>query len=88
MMAPAAFFMGMPFPLDMRRGAGSQRLPWYWALNGGGSVLAGPIAIATAVLWGIPQVLALGVVCYGAAWLLTPATVDSGLAENQRTGLP
>jgi hypothetical protein len=72
MMAPAAVLMGIPFPVGMRR-AQPSRLPWCWALNGAGSLLAGPLALATAVLWGIPQVLLLGVACYLAAGLLLPS---------------
>ncbi len=71
MMAPAAVLMGIPFPVGMRR-AQPSRLPWCWALNGAGSLLAGPLALATAVMWGIPQVLLLGMACYLLAAVLLP----------------
>lgn len=72
LLIPAAFLMGIPFPMGLSRMAGSERLAWCWALNGAGSLLAAPLAMITAVFLGIPWVLALGTLAYSLATLLSP----------------
>ncbi len=69
LIAPLAFFMGMPFPLGLAR-LGEQDaalIPWAWAINGCASVLAAVLATLLAVEFGFTAVVLLAVGFYGAA---------------------
>ena len=69
LIAPLAFFMGMPFPLGLAR-LGEQDaklIPWAWAINGCASVLAAVLATLLAVEFGFTAVVVLAVGFYGAA---------------------
>jgi predicted membrane-bound spermidine synthase len=69
LIAPPAFFMGMPFP------AGLQRLElwhppsvrWAWALNAASSVLGSATAIFLAIYLGLRETLVIGGMLYIAA---------------------
>ncbi len=76
MIAPAAFFMGMPFPIGLRilekRNAPAVR--WAWSINAASSVLGSAGAIFLAIYTGLRGALLIGGACYllalGVAWLL------------------
>ena len=64
--------MGMPFPLGLRQlgQSNAELLPWAWAINGGASVLAGPLAALFALGAGLPAVLFAASGCYVVAALV------------------
>jgi hypothetical protein len=84
---PLGFFMGMPFPIGMRRAlADAPALaPWLWGVNGAASVCASVLAVVIALGAGISAAFWTGAACYcGAlaalAWRSRPAPgSDPGL---------
>ncbi len=72
--APSAFFMGMPFPtgLDALTERRSRLLPWAWGMNGGLSVAGAALAQVTALGAGFPLVLGIVAVLYAVAGVLFP----------------
>ncbi len=68
MIAPGAFFMGMPFPTGLRAMKGrTAAVEWAWAINASASVLGSVLAIVVAMQWGLTVTLACGAVAYLAA---------------------
>ncbi len=70
LIAPLAFFMGMPFPLGLSRvwSAAPGLVPWAWGVNGCASVLSAMLATLIAMRFGFsPVVLAAAVLYAGAA---------------------
>jgi spermidine synthase len=69
LIAPLAFCMGMPFPVGLRRVAGSAPafIPWAWGINGFASVLGAAAATILAIHLGFTAVLLAAVACYLAA---------------------
>ncbi|GAB0114885.1 hypothetical protein [Acidisoma sp. C75] len=70
---PAAFAMGLPFPLGLGRVGRGPFLPWAWALNGAFSVVATPLANLIAVTHGFDVVLTAAALLYGVAALSFPS---------------
>ena len=71
LIAPLAFFMGMPFPLGLRRLSRSAPgfIPWAWGINGFASVVSAVLATLLAIEFGFNAVLLLALILYsGAAW--------------------
>jgi hypothetical protein len=64
--APAAFFMGMPFPSGLRRleRVHPPSVRWAWALNAAASVLGSAAAIFLAIYLGLRATLLAGGLCY------------------------
>jgi len=78
-LAPAGFFMGMPFPLGMAALARSGRealTAWGWGINGAISVSAIILARVLAVRIGFSWVIALAAATYVVAWLAFPGRLD------------
>ena len=73
LIAPLAFFMGMPFPLGIARvGRESADLvPWAWGINGCASVVAAILATLLAIHIGFAAVVIIAVALY----LTTPLTL-------------
>src|SRR5215471_11748217 len=73
LIAPLAFFMGLPFPLALVRVAAARSgiVPWAWGINGCASVLSAILAILLAMSLGFSAVLliALGLYLVAAATL-------------------
>jgi hypothetical protein len=70
LMLPMGFFMGMLFPLGLKRmgtQSGVDIAPWLWAINGAASVFASVAGLATAMFSGTATAFWVGVVCYLAA---------------------
>ena len=71
LIAPLAFFMGMPFPLGLA--AVSARspdlIPWAWGINGCASVLSAILATILAIHFVFTAVVTIAVVLYLAAAL-------------------
>ncbi len=74
LIAPLAFFMGMPFPLGLARvEAGDARLiPWAWAINGCASVTGAVLATLLAIHVGFTAVVIAALVLYGVAAAARP----------------
>ena len=71
LIAPLAFFMGMPFPLGLQRLAGTEPalLPWAWGINACVSVVAAVLATLVAMHLGFTAVVILALLAYlAAAW--------------------
>jgi SAM-dependent methyltransferase len=73
--APAAFFMGVPFPngLDTLQKNKPHLLPWAWGMNGGLSVAGSALARVLAVSSGFSGLLALGIGVYLLVGILYPS---------------
>jgi hypothetical protein len=61
------FFMGMPFPIGLRKNRDPALVPWLWGVNGAASVLCSVLATVVAMASGIGVSFWCGVVCYGVA---------------------
>jgi len=66
LIAPPAFFMGMPFPLGLARVAQAKPdfIPWAWGLNGCASVLSAILATMLSVHFGFNAVIVSAVLLY------------------------
>jgi spermidine synthase len=66
LLAPVAFFMGMPFPLGLQNVSNSSPtlVPWCWGINGCASVLSTVLATTLAISCGFAIVAILAVVLY------------------------
>lgn len=81
LIAPLAFFMGMPFPLGLThiRRADSALIPWAWGVNGCASVISAILAVLLAMHLGYVVVVMISLALYaGAAWTIR------GVAEHGR----
>jgi hypothetical protein len=69
LIAPLAFFMGMPFPLALVRvaAARSALVPWAWGINGCASVLSAVLAILLAMSLGFNAVVLIAIGLYAVA---------------------
>jgi hypothetical protein len=69
LIAPLAFFMGMPFPLGLRRLATEAPtfVPWAWGINGYASVISAALATLLSVELGSGAVLMAALLLYLAA---------------------
>ncbi len=69
LIAPLAFFMGMPFPLGLRCVAQDAPgfVPWAWGINGFASVISAVLATLFAIHFGFTAVIALALLLYVAA---------------------
>jgi spermidine synthase len=74
LIAPLAFFMGMPFPMGLARvEAGDTRLiPWAWATNGCASVTGAVLATLLAIHIGFTAVVVAALVLYAVAAMARP----------------
>lgn len=75
LIAPLAFFMGMPFPIGLHRLAEGQPalIPWAWGINGCASVLSPILAMVLSIHWGFNAVIVLAVGLYFVAAAAAPA---------------
>jgi hypothetical protein len=91
---PAGFFMGMAFPLGMKRAAqeNAALAPWLWGVNGATSVCASVLAVVIAMAWGINTASWIGVGCYAMAavaygWQRHKAAAAGGIPRSLVTAL-
>jgi hypothetical protein len=74
---PSGFFMGMAFPLGIKRAQyGDEVAPtaWYWGINGAFSVISSVLAVFVAVFWGVTVTLLVGLTAYVIALIaISPA---------------
>ncbi len=75
LIAPLAFFMGMPMPLALASLADhcDGLIPWAWAINGCASVVSSVLATLLAMQFGFSMVIVAAMVLYGAVCMLFPA---------------
>jgi hypothetical protein len=75
LIAPLAFFMGMPFPLGLADTAvgAPELVPWAWGINGCASVLSAVLATLLAIEFGFSWVVIQALVLYGIATTAFPA---------------
>jgi spermidine synthase len=77
---PCGFFMGMAFPLGIKRARYTHEgapTAWYWGINGAFSVISSVLAVVVAVFWGVTVTLLVGLTVYVIALLaagFTPGT--------------
>lgn len=69
LIAPMAFFLGMPFPLGLAQVSSRlpEIVPWAWGINGCGSVISPVLATILAMSFGFTTVVLLAVALYGVA---------------------
>jgi hypothetical protein len=72
--APPAFFMGIPYPngLDSLQERKPHLLPWAWGMNGGLSLVGSSMARLLSVSSGFPVLLNLGIIVYLMVGILFP----------------
>jgi hypothetical protein len=73
LIAPLAFFMGMPFPLGLSYIAKTAPdfIPWAWGLNGFASVVSAVLATLLAISFGFTAVIVAALVCYALVAVLS-----------------
>lgn len=73
LIAPLAFFMGMPFPLGLTAVSRTDPrfVPWAWGLNGCASVISAVLATIIAMHLGFATVVVSAVALYGLAALVS-----------------
>jgi len=67
MLFPSGFFMGMAFPLGIKKAEfarGGAPTAWYWGINGAFSVISSVLAVVVAVFWGVTTTLLVGLAAY------------------------
>ena len=69
LIAPLAFFMGMPFPIGLSRVADNipDFIPWAWGINGFASVISAALATLLAIEFGFTAVVLLALGLYATA---------------------
>jgi len=74
LVAPLAFWLGVPFPLGLAAVAAraAPLVPWAWGINGFASVVATLLATLLAIHWGYAAVMLLAAALYGLAALQFP----------------
>jgi uncharacterized membrane protein len=86
LIAPLAFFMGMPFPIGLSQV--SERapalVPWAWGVNGCASVASAILATILAIHLGFTAVVAIAVVLYLAAAAVFHAPLAASGGEAGR----
>ncbi|MDM0115415.1 SAM-dependent methyltransferase [Variovorax sp. J22R133] len=72
LIAPMAFFMGMPFPLGLARveAVDARLIPWAWGINGCASVTAAVLATLLSIHIGFAAVVVVALLLYGVAAVL------------------
>lgn len=66
LIAPLAFFMGMPFPLALSCLGQYEKnlIPWAWAINGFASVISAILATIVAIHQGFTAVVIIAILLY------------------------
>jgi hypothetical protein len=66
LLVPSGFFMGMAFPLGIKKAQYEEGAPtaWYWGINGAFSVISSVLAVVVAVFWGVTITLLVGLTAY------------------------
>ena len=72
LLAPLAFFMGMPFPMGLQLVSDKQSayIPWVWGVNGVASVIAPVLGSLLSVGLGFRAVMLISLLLYGSAGVI------------------
>jgi hypothetical protein len=73
LLAPLAFFMGMPFPIGLQLVSDRQSsyIPWVWGVNGVASVIAPVLGSLLSVALGFRVLMLVSLLLYGlAGWII------------------
>jgi hypothetical protein len=75
LIAPLAFFMGMPFPLGIEQLRRNQPdlIAWAWGINGYASVVGAILAICLAIALGFNAVILIAIAVYIAGARFAPS---------------
>lgn len=75
--APAAFFLGMPFPLGLTEVNRKREdfLPWAWGINGATSVASTVLATILSISTGFYGVWIAAIIIYGSSYFLFPGKI-------------
>jgi hypothetical protein len=75
LLAPAGFFMGIPFVTGLRimERESQGLIPWAWSINGAVSGIAGVLATMIGLEWGLSATLTIGAAAYLLATLTAPS---------------
>ena len=84
MIAPLAFFMGMPFPLALGhlKTNAPDLIPWAWGINGCASVISAVLATLLAMSFGFSTVVLLAAGLYAAAAVVFLRNMAIGNPED------
>ncbi len=87
MIAPLAFFMGMPFPIGILGLSknNTAAIPWAWALNGFFTVLGGYLAIVISIFTNFIVVMSLAFFIYALAMLVVRKNVPINRTNQQES---
>ena len=90
LIAPLAFFMGMPFPLALARlrANAPDLVPWAWAINGCASVLSAILATLLAMTFGTRTVVFVAAALYLIAGLTFSRRLARTAALTRRDARP
>jgi len=85
LIAPLAFFMGLPFPLGLAQAEAIdlRLVPWAWAVNGCASVVGAVLATLLAIHFGFTAVVAVALGLYAIAAAAAPAQAAFPDGEEQ-----
>jgi spermidine synthase len=74
LVAPLAFFMGLPFPLALSeiKAHSASLIPWAWGINGYASVISASLATLIAIHFGFTTVILSAVAIYLSAFIVFP----------------
>ncbi len=81
LIAPLAFFMGMPFPLaiDSLLQHEKSLIPWAWGINGCASVISAVLASLLAIHFGFTAVIVLAMLLYLSILFIFPDMEDAAI---------
>ncbi|MEW8316066.1 MAG: spermidine synthase [Candidatus Thiodiazotropha endolucinida] len=84
LIAPLAFFMGMPFPLAISslKQHSSNLIPWAWGINGYASVISAGSATLIAIDLGFTVVILVATLLYLSILVAFPALADETKIHN------
>ena len=85
LIAPLAFWMGMPFPLALARVAAHTPglVPWAWGINGCASVLSAILATLLAMSFGFRVIVLAALAFYALAAATFRAAFEGAEGEAQ-----
>lgn len=87
LIAPLAFFMGMPFPLAISslKHQASNLIPWAWGINGYASVISAGMATLIAIHFGFTVVILSAVILYICIMAVYPRNIPLKRFRSTRT---
>jgi hypothetical protein len=86
LIAPLAFFMGMPFPLALSslKQQASDLIPWAWGINGYASVISAGLATLIAIDLGFTAVILIAILLYVSVLLAFPTRFETDCPGGEK----